>query len=420
MVIIDSKAPLPEDRVPTDAPPSYDALDTPSRARGYLPEKPPVSPGSSSFTQSSSPLHPAASGSTTPISANAAGKRPMQGPRYSSWFGFGASKTTREVRSTVIGLVRDLVRVDLTSSDDHSGGAILSSCEEACKAYALSLSSVLQEKSIEGHTPIHWAIIKRPAEPVNSNDYDLVTALLSHSSPLTSSTVSDIRLACLMNSDHALFQRLRMSPVFSPMSGSDEILLGGGIPQDTIDVKDVDDDASAFVMHCSIMAFQKRMRVSKKIQLEFIAKGRMWRLAFSIAPSSKWTVSLAILEHSPPTWIDSRLLIEEPPQYVTGPAGATSWFSRPTSPDETSEDGANVLRKPKSTISLRLKAGRDQLTAPTPRYPHTGGEITLEFDDSLTASSLQYDGCTYYTPDGTLNARLEARLAKPEADCVIC
>ncbi|KAF7977951.1 hypothetical protein HWV62_11794 [Athelia sp. TMB] len=387
-----SKAPLPEDRLPIDAPPSYDALDAPRGSRSYPPEKPPISPSEPSFSSSSSvpSVQASAGGSTPPISAKAAGKRPVKPARSSNWFGFGASKTTREVRSTVIGLVRDLVK---ETNSDHGGAAILDSCEDACEAYALSLSSVLQEKSIEGHTPIYWAIIKRPAEPINSNDYDLVTALLSHSSPLKASTVSDIRLACIMNSDQALFQRLRMSPVFSPVSGSDEILLGGGIPQDKIEVEDVEGEASAFVMSCSIMAFQKRMRVSKKIELEFIAKGRLWRLAFSIAPSTKWTVSLAILEHSPATWIDSRLLIEEPPQYVTAGAatGAMSWFSRPKSPEGSPDEAANVLRRPKSTISLRMKTAREQLTAPTLRYPYPGGEIVVEFEESITAASLQYE-----------------------------
>ena len=121
--------------------------------------------------------------------------------------------------------------------------------------------------------------------------------------------------------------------------------------------------------------------------------GRLWRLAFSIAPSTKWTVSLAILEHSPATWIDSRLIIEEPPQYVTAgtPTGAMSWFSRPKSPEESPEEPANVLRRPKSTISIRMKTAREQLTAPTLRYPYPGGEIFVEFEESITAASLQYE-----------------------------
>lgn len=170
----------------------------------------------------------------------------------------------------MIGLVRDLVR---EQNSGHGASGILDSCAEACNAYDLSLSSTLQEKSIEGHTPIYWAIVKRPAEPPNPDDYDLVTALLFHSSPLTSTTVSDIRLACLMTSDQALFQRLRLSPVFSPLSGTDEMLLGGSIPQDTISVGDVEGDASAFVANFEILSFQKRMRVSKRIDIEFIAKG---------------------------------------------------------------------------------------------------------------------------------------------------
>jgi hypothetical protein len=320
------------------------------------------------------------------------------------------SRTTKEVHATVLGLVRDLVKQQY-SAPGASG--ILDSCAEACDAYDISFSSILQEKSIENHTPIHWAIVKRPSEPPNPDDHDLVTALLSRSAPLIPSTISDIRLACLLTSDQALFQRLRLSPVFSPLSGTDEMLLGASIPPDSIEVEHVEGDAGAFVANFEILAFQKRMRVSNKINLEFIARGkmhnyialhlnfyrlhtlcwpgRMWCLSFSITPSSQWVVTLAILEHSPATWIDSRLIIEEPPQ---PPAPATTmpaslidaWI-----PEQPSPSSRRTKRsKPKPTISLRLKSGHFQLT---PLASHSAGqsEIVVALEDSMMGPSLQYE-----------------------------
>jgi hypothetical protein len=195
----------------------------------------------------------------------------VKGKGPATWFNFGTSRTTKEVQATVLGLVRDLVKQQY-SAPGASG--ILDSCAEACDAYDISFSSILQEKSIENHTPIHWAIIKRPSEPPNPEDHDLVTALLTRSAPLKPSTISDIRLACLLTSDQALFQRLRLSPAFSPLSGTDEMLLGASILPDTITVEDAEGDAGAFVANFEILAFQKRMRISNRIALEFIARGK--------------------------------------------------------------------------------------------------------------------------------------------------
>jgi len=264
-MIVESKKPLPDDHLPADAPPSYDAVETLSRSTSYpQDEKYPTSLTSPSLKTSSS-------GSTAQLKVKRNSAK-NKGP--TTWFGrFGTSRTTKEVHATVLGLVRDLVKQQY-STPGASG--ILDSCAEACDAYDISFSSVLQEKSIEGHTPIHWAIIKRPSEPPNPDDHDLVSALLARSAPLTPPTISDIRLACLLTSDQALFQRLQLSPVFSPVSGTDEMLLGATIPPDTIEVEDAEGDAGAFVANFEILAFQKRMRVSNKIHLEFIARGKIY------------------------------------------------------------------------------------------------------------------------------------------------
>src|SRR6202035_4217760 len=87
--------------------------------------------------------------------------------------------------------------------------------------------------------------------------------------------------------------------------------------------------------------FQKRMGVSGGVGVEFIARGacattsfdaftiilegvaRLWALRFTAAMSSDvwcgsssvrpgpWLVTLALLERSPPTWVDLRLIICE-------------------------------------------------------------------------------------------------------------
>jgi hypothetical protein len=306
------------------------------------------------------------------------------------------------VHSTVLNLVRDLVK---QQSSAPGASSILDSCSEACNAYDISFSSLLQEKSIENHTPLYWAIIKRPSEPSNPDDHDLVTALLSRSTPLKQSTISEIRLACLLTSDQALFQRLRLSTGFSPLSGTDEMILGESTPPDVIEVVDVDGDEGGFAANFEILAFQKRMRVSKNIELEFIARGRMWCLAFSIGDSSKWVVKLSILEHSPPTWIDSHLIIEEHSAAVT--LTAPSLIDPATSNVQSGQRDRQVEGKPKPAIKIRLRKEYGRLKP-------NKSPIVEALEDTLGGSGLQYDGSSYLDAEGTLRACLVARLAKPE------
>lgn len=282
-MIIDNKPTLPDDHVPSEAPPSYDALDSSvfndAKTSRYI--QPLSSPPLSAYSPSTStPIV------KSPSSSSAKGKAKAN----SSWFGFNSSKNGRQVHTTVLGLIRDLVREQRSNSTAALG--ILESCAEACSGYDMSLSTILQEKSIEEHTPLYWAIVKRApdGEEDGTATPDLLTALISFASPLTPQTISDVRHACLLTSDQALFQRLRMSPEFAPLSGTDEMLLGGIISPDEITVEDMPGDEGAFAVNFSVAHFQKRMLVSKRIELDFIARG-----IFSILGPS--TINISNMSH---------------------------------------------------------------------------------------------------------------------------
>lgn len=260
-MIID-KNPLPQDPTPTDAPPSYDDPGTtrPFDANLKLPPIPdePISP----ILTSPYPKSQILSGSSSKA----------KGP--ATWFNFPfPSRSGRQVRTTVLGLVRDLVRHN--NSDATSALGILQSCAEVCPAYDLSLPTILQERSVEDRTPLYWAVIKRQPDESMEDDAqipDLLTTLLSFSAPLTPQTISEIRLACLITSDQQLFQRLRLSPEFCPLSGTDQMILGGAIPPDEITVQDTVGDEGAFAVNMAILQFQKRMQVSREVIVEFIAR----------------------------------------------------------------------------------------------------------------------------------------------------
>ncbi|KAG6834911.1 hypothetical protein H0H93_006439, partial [Arthromyces matolae] len=405
IIMIIEKRPLPDDPTPSDSPPSYETVNAASSAAVFPIEKSLPSPTIvSPVTPLASPslLSPTAVPLTkTPSSSGAKGK----GRAGTSWFGFMASKSTREVQSTVLGLVRDLVKEQ--HHNTSAALAILESCSEACSGYDLTMSAVLQEKSIEGHTPMYWAIVKRPPEDDDHGHKDggavpdLLTALISYATPLNPQTIADIRHACLLTSDQVLFQRLRMSPEFSPLSGTDEMLLGANIPPDLISVENMDGDEGGFAADFVIAHFQKRMLVSKSIQLDFIARARMWRLEFLIAERSRqnepkegsWCISLSLLENSSPTWIDSRLLIPEPIAPTSNPSPLPNEGpSQPTSPSlmDRVRSKTQVVR-PKPTISIRLKANH-QLVAPPHRSRHekVSSTIMVSLDESVSGASLQY------------------------------
>lgn len=141
--------------------------------------------------------------------------------------GFGMSanrhRATQEVYKTVTGLIHDLVWEQTIDSKVAYHG-VLQSCREICTAHSLDLPGLLQRAYIEDHTPLYWAIVKRPtnqSEPVSFELPPLISALLVYSAPLAVSTIKDIRLACLHTCDQWLFQSLRMRPEFQAVSHKD-------------------------------------------------------------------------------------------------------------------------------------------------------------------------------------------------------
>ncbi|KAH9021026.1 hypothetical protein EDB84DRAFT_1275164 [Lactarius hengduanensis] len=233
---------------------------------------------------------------------------------------FGLSNTTKqqlEVRGTTQSLLRDLL--SQTRPSEHEWLSVLTSCSEACHAQGLNFSFLLQEPFVEGHSPVYWAILKRPVTPATDPD-TLVMAILDASLPLDAQSVADTRLACMTVSDNALFVRLgQRYEGLSPHLGTDKVLLGGA---DAVDSVVVDEprggDGDAFTVRFSLTQFPLRMRVSKLARVEFIARGALWQLVFAVAGApgaphphpgrvGDWLVSLSLSEPSSPAWVDARL-----------------------------------------------------------------------------------------------------------------
>jgi len=127
--------------------------------------------------------------------------------------------------------------------------------------------------------------------------------------PLTMEIISNIHHACTLGSNHALFQLLRLIP---SLLGMDDMVLGTRISPDMIHVENIESKNGDLWATFQILAFQKQMRVSNNVGLEFIAKGKillscwlvyiylmpycvlghMWCLSFSINPMLDWSITL--------------------------------------------------------------------------------------------------------------------------------
>ncbi|KAG1888430.1 uncharacterized protein F5891DRAFT_1118795 [Suillus fuscotomentosus] len=210
----------------------------------------------------------------------------------------------------------------LALADPHE---MLASYAQTCSAKNLSLSTLLQEPDIAGHTAIYWAIVNYRSS--------LLDALLKYASPLTPVTLSEMRKACLVASNQPLFQNLRLSVGLcaSGLRSATDGLLLGQRPPDDVRVEEGPD--GAFAATLDIAMWQRRMRAVGSVSVEFIVSGRIFALTFFTTdrprPHSKSTgtkivvgplhVSLSLLDHSLPTYVDATVVIDEPPFPSLGP-----------------------------------------------------------------------------------------------------
>ncbi|KAF8192651.1 hypothetical protein K438DRAFT_1674868 [Mycena galopus ATCC 62051] len=311
--------PKPTD-APLDAPPAYDGA---SSNRTPIVEKP-----------SRSAVPPASPTSPAPVPAPSSSKinRSRAAP-VSTWTSLGndvgnllsglgsaQGRVSREVRKTVSGLIHDLVS-DQTIDSNVSCVGILESCAEGCAAQGVNLTALLQQRYIEGHTPLYWAIVKRPQEesepPTSFELPPLIRSLLAYSAPLESATIKDIRLACLHNCDQWLYQCLRLCPDFGSLSHKDQLLLGMQVPPDTVTVGAPARHDAPFTVDFEFAQFQKRMRVLQEVHLEFISHARMWNISFFVAQSAyplndgQWAARLSLIDNSPVTSLTATYILEE-------------------------------------------------------------------------------------------------------------
>lgn len=285
--------------------------------------------------------------------------------------------------------------------------------------------------------------------------------MLQYAGPLNNACVADIRLACLATGDQVLFGKLRRGelPFIINLARADALILGS-TSADDIDVREIDGEA-AFSASIKIRLWQKRMRVAGLVNVEFIARGRIWSLTFFSPPPSPsslstrgagsrpWQVALSLMEHSSPTFVDGRLVIDvfcprlsSIPDLLSSessPPAHSKYRSLPSTPVPTSPTHA----KPPMVIPLQsasrlahrtsdgsvfsvLELGRAGVGGSSSQkipQPVAWSEEGTQYTNALVgvlSDDLGWDKTPYLAPDGTLHARLDARLEKAESGCIIC
>ena len=122
---------------------------------------------------------------------------------------------------------------------------------------------------------MYWAIVKRSGEEDQPGRIPtLLEVLMSFAIPLRSETIQDLRFACIELSDHALFQRLCFPSGHNALSERDAMLLGTTALRDRVTVDETSNEEGSFTVNFEIPKFQRRIQVSKKIEFEFIARGK--------------------------------------------------------------------------------------------------------------------------------------------------
>lgn len=83
-----------------------------------------------------------------------------------------------------------------------------------------------------------------------------------------------------------------------------------GCQQDHIEVYEADDvGEDYFLVHFVFRMFQKRLRITQKLEVEFVARGRIWLLRFYMGKKGKWWIEYLLSERSSPVHADTELQI---------------------------------------------------------------------------------------------------------------
>ncbi|KAG1732393.1 uncharacterized protein EDB91DRAFT_672321 [Suillus paluster] len=156
---------------------------------------------------------------------------------------------------------------EIVSSPDFTPSSvaqIVNSCAAALPTIA-EFTNLLQQPNIEGHMALYLAIVNNQREVLSA-----FTKFISEFSPDCS---SDLRLASMGASDHGMFMQLNLG---SNLSQDESLRRFLGCPPHEIQVHEgggLSDSHFVTLFHFRVL--QKRLRITQKLGVKFVARGRI-------------------------------------------------------------------------------------------------------------------------------------------------
>ncbi|KAG1755723.1 hypothetical protein EDB19DRAFT_1662685 [Suillus lakei] len=271
--------------------------------------------------------------------------------------------------TTVLSRIRDIV-----SAPDFTPSSVALTVDACAASLSVAeFSDLLQSPNIEGHTALYWAIVNKRQEA-----FSVFVGFISEFSSVCS---SDLRLACMVSNDQALFAQLGLEHSISD-SKDEPLRRSLGCPPDEVQVHGGDGlGENQFIAYLHIKMLRKRLHITQNLGVEFVAGGRIWLLRFYMGPYGRWRIGLSLSQPSFPARPDVVLLIEA----HTKPGCATP---------------------PQGLVMTYEKA---KLLVPRGSQNHKGLSDFVNIFWSLS-DWLLYDNTMYTDCDGTLHAKLEITL----------
>ena len=156
---------------------------------------------------------------------------------------------------------------------------IIAMCKATCSELSISLPSILQDRYINKHSPLYWAIARKEktskaAQGPGVKSVNIFATLLPLALPITSELViSELREVCRVVSENKAFQRLRFDvPGFSKVEAYRST---SGKPR-CDEVKIITWNhlyGNLFNVKMTFPDFSERLRARRTIGAEFVVRG---------------------------------------------------------------------------------------------------------------------------------------------------
>ena len=178
---------------------------------------------------------------------------------------------------------------------------IIAMCKATCSELSISLPSILQDRYINKHSPLYWAIARKEktskaAQGPGVKSVNIFATLLPLALPITSELViSELREVCRVVSENKAFQRLRFDvPGFSKVEAYRST---SGKPR-CDEVKIITWNhlyGNLFNVEMTFPDFSERLRARRTIGAEFVVRGG---LSLFLSPCRKPAGSVLCLADS--------------------------------------------------------------------------------------------------------------------------